>query len=141
MRSLLFILSLSVSVGLCAKAQAEGWHICNHTPEELNVAIAYATPQEQWVSKGWHALGACGGCAFVMDSSRTEHSNVFYRAQNTAGAERISGPDRFCVSPGAFEYQRTPNCQSAGFRLQVINSDGKFTTNINGSVNGRHCID
>jgi uncharacterized membrane protein len=141
MPRMVLVLSLAASVGLSANAHAEGWHICNHTPEELNVAIAFATPQEQWVSQGWHTLGACGGCAFVMDHTRTEHKNVFYRAENSNGVERIGGRDRFCVSPQKFNFLRTPNCNSAGFRLQIIDTEGKFTTNIQGGVGGKTCID
>ena len=47
--------------------------------------------QEQWISKGWHSLGSCGGCAMVMDERRTEYTNVYYHAQDPSGAERIGG--------------------------------------------------
>ncbi|CCD90448.1 conserved exported hypothetical protein [Bradyrhizobium sp. ORS 375] len=142
MRKIVLIVSLTVSVGLSSNAHAEGWHICNHTPEELNVAIAYKDTQEQWISKGWHNLRACGGCTMVMDENRTEYTNVYYHAQNTSGVERIGGPTRFCVSSGVFTYRQLPNCTSkAGFHLTVIENAGKYTTNIRGSVDGRTCID
>jgi len=85
-------LSVAASIGLCANAHAKGWHICNHTPEELDVAIAYKDKQEQWISKGWHKLHVCGGCAFVMDLSRTEYVDVYYHARNSAGQDRSATP-------------------------------------------------
>lgn len=142
MRKIALILSLAASVGLSATAHAAGWHICNHTPEKLNVAIAYKDTQEQWISKGWHSLGSCGGCAMVMDERRTEYANVYYHAQDPSGAERIGGQTRFCVSPGVFTYRQTRNCASkAGFHLTVIENEGKHTTHIRGSAGGRTCID
>src|SRR5689334_6730586 len=133
MRKMVHVLSLAASVALSANAQADGWHICNHTPEELNVAIAYKDTQEQWISKGWHKLGSCGGCAMVMDERRTEYTNVYYHAQNSSGDQRIGGQTRFCVSPGVFTYRQTANCPSkAGFHLTVIENEGKFTTRIRG---------
>ena len=58
---------LVASLVLPAAARAEGWHICNHTPEGLNVAIAYKDTQDQWISKGWHSLNSCGGFLAKVD--------------------------------------------------------------------------
>ena len=142
MRKILLVLFLMASVGLSANAHAKGWNICNRTPEELNVAIAYKGTSDQWISKGWHNLRACGGCALVMNHSRTEYVGVYYHAENTAGAERIGGTGKFCVSSGAaFTYRNSGRCKTASFRQVNIDVAGDFKTNIVGRVNGRGCID
>jgi uncharacterized membrane protein len=141
MRKMLF-LSLLVTVGLSAQAHAKGWNICNKTPEQLTVAIAYKGGGDQWISKGWHVLRSCGGCALVMNHSRTEYVDVYYHAHNGSGEQRIGGTGKFCVSNGeAFTYSNTGRCKTASFRKVQIDTPGDFTTSIVGKANGRVCID
>jgi uncharacterized membrane protein len=137
---------VAATLGMIADAHAKGWRICNGTPEELNVAIAYKDDQDQWITKGWHNLQACGGCALVMNHSRTEYTDVFFHARNRNGVERFGGPGRFCVMSQSFTIRNGARCvgnsRIASFRKQVITNENRdFTTNLTGGANGRHCID
>ncbi|MGE0715963.1 MAG: DUF1036 domain-containing protein [Alphaproteobacteria bacterium] len=145
---LLFLVVMMVPL----RAAAEGWTICNRTPEELKVAVAYFDEANKWMSEGWWALGPCGGCKFVLNANKTERTNVFFRAVTRDGSERIGGDQRFCVSTRAagsppFTVRSNANCGRAngyaleGFRVVTIDSDRNHTTNITGAVGNRRCID
>ena len=141
--SLLAYLSAAI---LQSDANAKGWRICNRTAEDLDVAIAYKDRQDQWISKGWHGLRSCGGCAMVMDHGRTEYTDVFLHAKNGAGVVRFGGGARFCVTSSAFTVRNGPRCgggyTAASFSKQVIASgDRDFVTNLTGRASGRVCID
>jgi hypothetical protein len=142
---------LSTTLGMPMQANAAWWTICNQTAEEMQVAIAYLHTSNQWLSEGWWTVHACGGCARVMDLSKTDRVNQFFRAVTPNGSERVGGSSRFCVSSHAkgappWTGRSGPRCGgdyiSAGFKLQAIEySDRDFKTNITGAVAGRRCID
>jgi len=147
MRGLSLVLALATSVGLSAHAHAKGWQVCNRTPEHLTVAIAYKDGSDQWISRGWHSLRRCGGCAWVMDHARTEYSDVYLHAETANGVERFGGDARFYVTSTAFEIRNPHHSKCGGgarvasFAKQVIRSDERnFTTNLNPG-NGPVCID
>ena len=149
-RVAVFSVLLSTMFGI-AQARAADWIICNGTAEDLDVAIAYFHTSNQWLSEGWWTVHACGGCARVMDLSKTDRVNQFFRAVTPNGSERVGGSSRFCVSSHAkgappWTGRSGPRCGgdyiSAGFKLQAIEySDRDFKTNITGAVAGRRCID
>ena len=130
---------------------AASWTICNKTAEDLQVAIAYLHTSDQWLSEGWWTVKACGGCAQVMNLSKTDRVNQFFRAVTPVGEERVGGSHRFCVSSHAkgappWTGRSGPRCGgdyvSAGFALQAVESqDRNFTTNINPAPGaGRRCF-
>lgn len=136
----------ALGLTLPVSANAAMWTICNKTPEDLSVAIAYQDHDNQWVSRGWWSVRACGGCAKVLNLSKTETVDQFYRAVSPSGAERITGRNRFCVGSSSFTARNGGRCPSghtaAGFkRIEVEYSDRNHTSNIVGSVGGRTCID
>jgi uncharacterized membrane protein len=148
MRKTVLLLSVAALLGISADAHAKGWRVCNRTAEDLYVAIAYKDAQDQWISKGWHDLRACGGCALVMNHSRTEYTGVYVHAKNHRGDAKFGNDARFCVTSGAFTVRnlaRRP-CGSgftvARFSKQVIaDEDRDFVTHLRGSAGGRTCID
>ena len=136
---------------VAAPASAASWTICNKSPEELQVAIAYLHTSNQWLSEGWWTVRSCGGCVQVMNLSKTDRVNQFFRAVTPSGEERVGGSHRFCVSSHAkgappWTGRSGPRCGgdyvSAGFALQAIESqDRNFTTNINAAPGGgRRCF-
>ena len=141
---------LSSVFGLAFQASAAGWIICNRTAEKLQVAIAYHDGANGWMTEGWWELGSCGGCASVMDHSKTDGTNVFLRAVTPTGLGRLEGAARFCVSDHAkgappWTGRSGKSCGkgyvSAGFSKHVVDTDKNFTTNIRGKVAGKVCID
>jgi uncharacterized membrane protein len=141
---------LSGIVGLSTQASAAGWLICNRTPEELQVAIAYHDGANGWLTEGWWSLKACGGCTRVMDQSKTDGANVFYRAVTPRGDERIGGKTHFCVSShanGAPPWTgRSPKVcgkgyVSGGFSQHTVDTEKDFRSNITGKVAGKVCLD
>jgi uncharacterized membrane protein len=126
-------------LGCLTQAQA-AWEICNKTPDEMSVAIAYVNPGGGFISEGWWNLRACGGCKKVLVPSDTsDHKNVFYRAE---GGGTIEGDSQFCVSNSSFKMNGKGNCPvKKGFRHKEINL-ADWRTNITGqSPSGRVCID
>ena len=59
------------------------------------MAIAYFGKGEKFVSEGWWALQPCGGCTQVMNHSKTDRLNVYYRAVSAGGDQRIGGDTNF----------------------------------------------
>ena len=149
-RLIAFMVLLSTVFGLSLQASAEGWRICNRTAEQLHVAIAYHDGANGWLTEGWWELRACGGCASVMDHSKTDGTNVFLRAVTPKGSARVEGSARFCVSDHAkgappWTGRSGKVCGkgyvSGGFSKHVVDTDKTFTTSITGKVAGKVCID
>lgn len=145
-RSKLVTVLVALMAAVPLQAGAASWTICNKAPENLLVAIAYLDKQNRWVSEGWWNLQRCGGCARVMDLSQTDAADQFYRAISSSGLERVSGGDRFCVSPQRFTVPNRGQCpagfSAAGFRrVKVEYSDRNHTSNINPAPGGPVCMD
>lgn len=145
-----FVATLALVLNVAAQASANGWIICNRTPEKLDVAIAYHDGPNGWLTEGWWQLNACGGCKTVMEHSKTDGTNVFLHATTTKGVPRIVGEGRFCVSDhakgapawtGRSGKKCGPGYVSASFQKHVVDTDKNFTTNIRGKVGGRTCVD
>src|SRR5262249_10405192 len=138
-------------LGQQACAEDTHWHICNETPEKLDVAVAFDPGNGQLVSKGYWNLKGCGGCANI---GKFAVKGVWYRASTPEGVVRIEGNDRFCVhvtsrfqlgqpdTQGKCSVSASPNSKlvARGFRAVRLET-AKFTTHIVGEVNGRKCID
>ena len=151
MRRMMLALSLAAlattSVGLSANAHAKAWTICNQTPEDLWVAVAWRDRQNRTVSNGWWQISSCSGCTVVMDhTANTEYQNVWVHAKNRDGIERFGGDTKLCVRSGAFKIQNPVNAPCGGdakiahFGTQRIEwADRDFRTRLTGSVNGRRC--
>lgn len=139
--------SIAAAAAAPLPAHAYMWKICNKTPEHLRVAIAYQDRDNQWISRGWWEVRACGGCANVLDLAKTDTEAQFYRATALDGSERLSGGGRFCVNPsGSFHLANRGRCPGGytapGFqRVNVEYSDRNFTSNILPARNGPVCID
>jgi uncharacterized membrane protein len=146
----------ALAIAFCFASQPSNaadtyWRICNKTPEELQVAVAFNPGNGQHVSKGYYNLKACGGCANIGSFGV---KGVWYRATSLDGTARVEGNDLFCVhltsrfqlgSPndqGKCSVSTSPNSQlvARGFHLVRI-SGGRHTTNIVGGASGRTCID
>jgi len=129
------------------QAEAEDWHICNRTPEALNVAIGYLDRSDRWTSEGWWTLNACGGCKMVMERSKTNNRTVYFRAETMNGVQRNFGPTMFCTSNRAYTIRDTRDCERrgysrAGFMEANMKGGGKYTTDILPPPGpGPRCID
>lgn len=146
--------TMAILIGIAGwsmRANAEGWHVCNRTAEDLRIAIAYHDGANGWLTEGWWTLRQCGGCAYVMPHSKTDGTNVFLHATTRGGALRVGGEGRFCVSDPAkgappWTGRSGKTCGagyvSATFQKHVVDTDKKYTTNITGNASGgRRCID
>ena len=51
--------ALIVVAGWSARANAEGWHVCNKSAEDLKIAIAYHDGANDWLTEGWWTLRRC----------------------------------------------------------------------------------
>jgi uncharacterized membrane protein len=141
-------LVLSVFVVSADAQAAQWWTICNRTAEDLDVAIAYFHPSEEWFSEGWWGLKACGGCARVMNLADSDRPDHYFYAVTTTGDERVGGDVRHCVTPHPearpWTGQSGAKCNdqdiSVGFRVEEIEYfDEDFKTNISETVAGRTC--
>jgi uncharacterized membrane protein len=135
--SLLFLISIS------HPAQAE-WTVCNKTPDNVWVAIAFDQGGGQFVSQGWWQVRGCGGCQ-VVHSGSFQLSGVWLRGQSDDG--RVwEGNDLFCTKTNAFRVVGANNCNGRGlerkaFQLIKVNPQHQ-TTNLTGSSNsGKRCFD
>jgi len=132
-----------------ASSQAlAGWSICNRTPDEMYVAIAYDKGDGVKISQGWWKLRGCGGCKSFGDF---KIKGVWYRAENRSGGRLIEGNDLFCVhESNAFKLDTGHSCglggkskslSRKGFRFVTLSAKN-FTSNIEGkSDSGKVCID
>lgn len=139
--------ALALAAAAPLQASAYVWTICNKSPENLRIAIAYRDLDNRWISRGWWSVRACGGCANVLNLAKTDTVDQFYRAVSDDGRERLAGDTRFCVAPsGGFQLANGGRCPggytAAGFRrVPVEYSNRDFTSNINAAPGGRVCID
>src|SRR5262249_1467464 len=105
--------TVAASIALTGNANAKAWSVCNRTTEELEVAIAYREGPNQFISKGWHILGACSSCVVVMNYDRTEYDTVYVYAKNRAGEAKFTSSGasspRFCIQSGAFTIRNETN--------------------------------
>lgn len=144
---------LAFPVLLVAVSVAEAsWQICNRTPDEMSVAIAYDPGNGHHVSQGWYKLRACGGCKNFGDF---KIKGVWYRAESKTGARVVEGDDLFCVHTStAFKLGRPndrgecsvksgPGAKLLKKRFKFVRLKTKnFTSNIIGKgAKGQVCID
>jgi uncharacterized membrane protein len=150
MSRIVLVLSLAASVGLCGNAHAKHWTVCNHTSEDLNVAIAYHDTQNQTVTEGWHPLGKCSGCVVVLDYDRTDNDAVYLFAENGAHAARFQAEHpRLCIAQQAFRIRNAPNSVNCpgvggkvvGFQKVTLPDWNKNLTTTLGSGSGSSCVD
>ena len=130
-------------VGFMSGVQAD-WTICNKTPQDLLIAVAYVDPRGGFISEGWYRVRGCGGCLakVVSSGSTSDPHHVFYYAESLDGGEVITGESPMCVSADRFTMDGKGRCQRrANFRLENIDISKNWTTTITGGVPGRSCID
>ena len=132
--------ALAILSGTAADAQAQGWTVCNRTPNPLRVGIGYAGPSGGIVTEGWWTVGSCGGCEFVLNADETaDRGTVYLHAHTRDGSDVIAGSEDFCVGRSPFTIHGAQGgCgRTESFRAQNVNLNKDWTTNINGSG----CID
>jgi uncharacterized membrane protein len=117
MPRMVLLLSLAASVGLCTNAHADHWTVCNHTPEDLFVAIGYQDTENHSISRGWGTVAKCG-CVRVLDYNKTKNPTVYLYTENQAKIAKFSAEHpQLCISnPGPFVYRNGPgeSCPSGG---------------------------
>jgi uncharacterized membrane protein len=141
-------LTLVLSFGLTAVAWAESWQVCNRTPDNMTVAIAYSNSFGQIITEGWWTIRACGGCATVVGSEKAralpDKRNAYLYA-HVGSTATIRGDESFCVGDSEFTINSSasPGCpHRRPFKAESINLNRDHTTNITGrGVSGNVCID
>ena len=94
-------------------AHAAKWTVCNRSPNNVDVAIAWQT-SNGFISRGWWNIRACGGCAVVFNRP-LEASIVFLRGEAAGGIE-YSGNSLLCIRRTAFEMPRANTSRQACLR-------------------------
>jgi uncharacterized membrane protein len=140
------MLGVVVALGISHQALA-GWEICNKTPDEMWVAIAYDRGDGVYYSEGWWKLAGCGGCKGMGNYALKQ---VWYRAESRGGSRVVEGDTLFCVhDTNSFKIDSHRTC-GIGKRSQMVKrgftavtlTARNFTSNITGrSASGRVCID
>jgi uncharacterized membrane protein len=131
---------LVILSGTAGDAQAQGWTVCNRTPNPLRVGIGYAGPNGGIVTEGWWSIGSCGGCEFVLNADETaDRGTVYLHAHTRDGSDVVSGSEDFCVGRSPFTIHGAQrSCgRTESFQARTVNLNKDWTTNINGSG----CID
>ncbi len=89
-----------------------GYTVCNNAHEPLLLAIAQNDGGKA-VSRGWWTAQP-GSCARLTTAPLNSDA-VYLLAQRKAGGSLVSGAQRFCTTPQAFEIQGTGNCAKRGY--------------------------
>jgi uncharacterized membrane protein len=129
------VFALVLLPGLSKEAHGGEWSVCNRTPDELVIAIGYASSNGGIVSHGWWTLSSCGGCKPVLNADQTaDRGNVYLHAHAINGAGIIEGNESFCVrNNGAFTLNNAQggNCgETRSFRPENVDLNKDWTTNI-----------
>lgn len=93
------------------KIAPAGYTICNDSPQTLLVALGQIDGGKA-LSRGWWTVTA-GACARAM-TTPLHGDAVYLLAQRKAGGSLVTGSQRFCTSPVAFEIQGNGNCSARG---------------------------
>jgi uncharacterized membrane protein len=94
------------------KTAPAGYTVCNDTGEILLVALGQ-NDGGKTVSRGWWTVPG-GACAHAVTTPLASDT-VFLLAQRKGGGAMVSGPQRFCTTPQAFEIQGAGNCSARGY--------------------------
>ncbi len=129
-------------------AWATVWKVCNSSPEDIEIAIAYnLNDARQYIAKGWWKVRACGGCQVVYNGN-LPIKGAFLRGEGAQGSV-WEGDNLFCTSQARFEIPHANvdarTCRARGqdmkaFQLHTITSDN-FTTTLRNTQSRSHCID
>lgn len=109
-----------------------GYTVCNDTNGTFLTALGDAGGKG--VSRGWWTVQP-GACARAITAPL--HSDAVYLlAQKKGGAMLVTGADKFCVTPQAFEIQGRSGCTSRDFQeagFAKTNTKGKagYVAHIN----------
>jgi uncharacterized membrane protein len=119
-------------------SRADTWQICNASADEVKVAIAYnLKDQRQYITNGWWALAAHGGCANVL-TGNLPIKGVFLRGE--APHASFEGDTLFCVLthgelPDANKLDEKACATRGGtmrrFEMHTLSKE-HFTTTLNG---------
>ena len=95
-----------------AKSAPQGYTVCNDSSGTLLAAIAQTGPGKP-SSRGWWAI-APKACARALATPLP--GPVFLMAQKPGGAVLVSGNEKFCITPLAFEVEGRGDCPSRGLQ-------------------------
>jgi len=94
------------------KIAPAGYTVCNDTREALLVALGQMEPGTSAakipVSRGWWTVQPAS-CARAV-TAPLHADTVFLLAQKKDGSTLVGGPQKFCITPVAFEIRGTQNC-------------------------------
>ena len=93
-------------------AAPAGYTVCNEAREPLLLALAQ-NDHGKAVSRGWWTAQP-GACAKLITTPLASDA-VYLLAQRKGGGALVSGPQRFCTTPQAFEIQGAGNCAGRGY--------------------------
>ncbi|MBV9548621.1 MAG: DUF1036 domain-containing protein [Alphaproteobacteria bacterium] len=90
---------------------AAGYAICNDGKAALQAALATMEGGAS-VARGWWAVPP-GACARAITMPLGKGSYYLF-ARRKGGAAIVTGPDKFCIAPTAFESKERDNCPAHG---------------------------
>ena len=138
--------TLSLAAGITGPASAKTWKVCNHTPHDVRVAVAYHKG-DVITSKGWYRIRACGDCKTLVNEP-LEYSLAWLRGVSD-NVRIFEGETLLCIKSAPFEMARANRsglfCSRNGGKMeafqQVNLTSNIHTTNLNGQSSGRTCLD
>lgn len=93
------------------KIAPAGYTICNDSPDVAQVALGQVNGGKP-VSRGWWTVPA-GACARAI-TTPLNSDTIYLLAQRRNGTPLVTGNQRFCTTPVAFEIQGNTNCAARG---------------------------
>jgi uncharacterized membrane protein len=88
-----------------------GYTICNNGKALLEVALAQ-TAKDKSGAKGWWTVPPAS-CAHAVTTALGESSYYLF-ARHKGGAPVVTGAEKFCIAPAAFETKARGNCAALG---------------------------
>jgi uncharacterized membrane protein len=114
--SALALLAFVLVTALPGVARAE-LKFCNHTYEDVNLAIGFSAPDtKEWTSEGWFTVKPNECYAPPPLSGNLKARYYYYYADSEAG--KWGGNYIFCVQDKKFDITGTNVCKSRGYEPQ-----------------------
>ena len=134
--------ALGLGLGQAKNAAAQNSvNICNHTPDDIWVAVSYNENKgvwctDNWWTEGWWQLRACGGCATVY-SGEAASSYFYYHAYSSTSV--WDGEFSAYVSDDIFETCEAqgsglPGARPVGFREFNVGDSPRHTITLTTDV-------
>jgi uncharacterized membrane protein len=110
-----------------------GYTICNESDAVLDVSLAEIT-KDKPVSRGWWTVPK-DACARVITTALPTDTSYYLFARRKDGTALLSGPEKFCIAPAAFELRKRGDCamrkqDEAGFVRTQTGGLAGFTARI-----------